>query len=339
MIVIINGPLGIGKTSVSWALLERFERAGMLDGDYLGAVHPFDLHSPERVTYLYQTLHHLVAFHKAHGYPDLVINYVFETPESLAELRHGLSGLDDVIYAFRLMCDEAELARRIQARAAHEGLDKAGLDWELQRFRQLITIQEANALQGDLGFVINTTGHSPAAVAEAIWDNIHEVVELLPYRPEWAEMFSAEQECIAAALGPLALEIHHIGSTAVPGLQAKPVIDILVAVDRLETAIACLAPLQQLGYTFIDYPQNTDRRFFRKGQPRTHHLHIVAQGSPSYRDHLDFRDALRTHPGWLRQYQELKTELSTRYRNDRATYSERKSALVMQMLAAYRAGE
>jgi tRNA A37 N6-isopentenylltransferase MiaA len=87
MIVIINGPCGVGKTEVSWNLVERFPEGVMLDGDHIGAVHPFEIYDQQRIAYLYQTIRHLVAFHIEHGYTNFVVNYVFETPESLAELR------------------------------------------------------------------------------------------------------------------------------------------------------------------------------------------------------------------------------------------------------------
>ncbi len=174
MIIIINGPLGIGKTSLSWALLERFERAVMLDGDYLGAVRPFDLHSPARVEYLYQTLRQAVAFHQANGYPNFVINYVFETPESLARLRQLLANLDPDIRAFRLVCrDEAEMERRIRRRAGEEDGDPAHLAWELARFRQLAAIQDENARRGDLGQEIDAAGRSPEELAQIILPKFH----------------------------------------------------------------------------------------------------------------------------------------------------------------------
>ena len=334
MIVIINGPLGIGKTSVSWNLVERFERAAMLDADYVCAIHPFELYSPERIEYQRQVLHCLAAFHVQHGYRDLVINGVFEQPDELAGLRRLLSDLDDVIYAFRLTCAEEEMERRIRSRASGSVVNEEQLTWELQRFRQLAAIQAEAARRGDMGFVIDSTGLSVADVAGVIWNNIHEAVELQPYDPAWPVMFAGECEAIRTALGPLALEVEHIGSTAIPGLPAKPVIDILVAVRKLEDAAACIAPLQALGYTFIDYPQNIDRRFFRKGAPRTHHLHIVEQGSVSYREHLAFRDTLRRDPALRQEYLELKTSLARQYRTDRARYSDSKTAFVQRVLAA-----
>ena len=334
MIVIINGTLGVGKTETAWKLLEHFERAIMLDGDYLGAVRPFEIYDEQRIEYLYQTLRQLVAFHVEHGYHDFVIDYVFEQPESLARLRHLLSDLDDVIYAFRLTCAEDEIERRIRARnqALGRGPASEDLRWELNRFRELTAIQNTQALRGDLGFVVDTTARSVEQVAASIWQNIHEEVALASYTPAWADQYETERECIAAALGDLAVAIHHIGSTAVPGLAAKPVIDILIVVRQLDDATECIAPLRQLGYAFIDYAQNTDRKFFRKGLPRTHHVHIVAADSSSMIEHLAFRDALRSDPELRRQYAALKNDLAARYKTDRATYTESKTAFVRKVL-------
>ncbi len=330
MIVIINGPLGVGKTEVAWKLIEKFDHAVMLDGDYLGAVHPFEIHDSQRVAYLYDTICHVVCFHVEHGYHNLVVDYVFEQPESLAQLRRALNEIDDVTYAFRLTCSVEEMEHRIRTRSS----DPARITWELNRFRELMVIQEANARRGDLGFVIDTTALSIEDVADAIWRNITEEVALVPYNPNWPALFEAEREQIAAALGDRVVEIHHIGSTAIPGLAAKPVIDIMLVVPKLDDAIDCIAPLHDLGYAFIDYPQNTERRFFRKGQPRTHHVHIVAQGNAELRDHLAFRDALRSNPEWRNQYAALKYALAERHRNDRAQYSESKTEFVRKVLSA-----
>ena len=335
MIIIINGPCGIGKTSVAWELNARFDRAVMLDGDYIGAVHPFEIYDDARVAYLYQTIHHLVAYHVEQGdYHNFVINYVFESPESLAELRHLLSDLDDEIYAFRLVASDKAIEARIRKRELESDAD---LRWHLKRYKELLAIQERAAARGDMGFAVDTTDRSAKEVAEAIWQNIREAVELVSYDPTWPEQLEAERAQIAAALGDLATAIHHVGSTAIPGLDAKPIIDTMVVVRRLDDAALCIAPLQALGYAFIDYPQNVDRRFFRKGLPRTHHLHIVAEGSQSLVDHLDFRDALRADPALRQQYQELKHVLARDFRNDRAQYSELKGAFIQKVLCVWRA--
>lgn len=328
MIVIINGPLGVGKTEVSWKLIEHFDRAIMLDADYIVAAHPFEIYNDARVDYLYETLAHNVAWHVAHGYHNFVVNYVFEQPESLAKLRQLLSAYDDVTYAFRLTCAPDEIERRIRARST----DPDRLKWESNRFRELTAIQAENALRGDLGFVIETTDRSVDEVAEAIWRNITEEVALASYDPQWADQFEAEKQAIQVAVGDRAAAIHHIGSTAIPGLAAKPVIDILLVVRQLADFVDCIAPLQRLGYSFIDYPQNVDRKFFRKGQPRTHHLHIVAEDNAELRDHLIFRDALRADAALRDEYAALKYDLANRFKTDRAHYSDSKTQFVRRVI-------
>ncbi len=333
MIVIINGPLGVGKTETSWKLIEHFDRAIMLDGDYVVAARPSEIYSEARIDYLYRTIAHNVAWHVAHGYHNFVVNYVFEKPESLAKLRHLLSAYDDVTYAFRLTCAPDEIERRIRTRST----DPDGLRWESNRFRELIAIQTANAQRGDLGFVIDTTNLSVEEVADAIWRNITEEVSLASYDPQWADRFEAEKQAIQAALTDRVTAIHHIGSTAIPGLAAKPVIDIMLVVRQLADFADCIAPLQRLGYAFIDYPQNVDRKFFRKGQPRTHHLHIVAEDNAELRDHLLFRDALRANAGLRDEYAALKYDLASRFKTDRAHYSDSKTQFVRRVIEAARA--
>ena len=336
MIILINGPLGIGKTELSWTLLEYFERGVMLDGDFIGAVHPFEIYDPERIDYLYQTLRLLVAHHRAHGYLNFVINYVFEETQSLSRLRNMLAELDEVMYAFRLVCDPQEAERRIRQRGKTNGLDAKRISWEVERARQLAAIQQAAALQGDLGYPLDTSHLSVQQTAQAIWDVIHEHITLVAYRPEWEQLFLAERERVQHALGDLALKVHHIGSTCVPGLSAKPVIDIMVEIPSLEYTAACIPPLQSLGYIFIDHPENVDRRFFRKGSPRSHHLHLVTQNSQVLQDHLDFRDLLRMDDALRQRYQDLKIELASRFAEERKAYTDHKSAFVMEALQAYR---
>jgi GrpB-like predicted nucleotidyltransferase (UPF0157 family)/predicted kinase len=331
MIIIINGSLGVGKTEVAWKLIEKFERAVMLDGDYLGAVHPFEIYDDQRVAYLYATICHVARFHVDHGWRNLVVDYVFETPESLAQLRRALYEIDNETHAYRLTCSAEEIERRIRSRG---NSDPAFLAWELHRFRELQAIQAANARRGDLGLVIDTTGLSIEEVADAIWRDITFEVTLAPYNPAWPVMYEEEREKIVAALGDLVVEIHHFGSTAVPDLPAKPVIDIMIAVPRLEDASACIGPLSDLGYAFIDYPQNADRRVFRKEPRRTHHVHIVEAGSSELRKHLAFRDALRAHTDWRDQYAALKYDLADRHRHARAQYSQSKTEFVQRILAS-----
>ena len=97
----------------------------------------------------------------------------------------------------------------------------------------------------------------------------------------------------------------------------------------------CIAPLAELGYTFINHPQNTDRHYFRKGMPRTHHLHIVEEGHAEAVDHIAFRDILRREPELRQQYADLKADLAERYRTNRAAYTDAKGEFVRGVLEKY----
>ncbi len=182
--------------------------------------------------------------------------------------------------------------------------------------------------------MIDTTQIDARQAARLIWDNLHEAVEIVPYSPDWAGQFEAERKKIAQALHERALRIEHIGSTAIPGLSAKPIIDILVSVANLDEATGCIASLAELGYTFVDYPDNTERLFFRKGFPRTHHIHLVEAGGREEYEKIRFRDALRASPALRAAYMALKKELSEAHRYDRARYSERKSKFVHDILGS-----
>jgi cytidylate kinase len=167
MIVIINGPCGIGKTTLAWELNSRFERSVMLDGDFIGAVHPFEIYDEERVAYLYRTLQHLIKYHvAAGGYQNFVINYVFETPESLAELCALLDGLAGEVRTFRLVASDDAMQARIRGREVESDSSQ---EWYLNRYKELVAIQTAAAKRGDLGEVIDTTNHLPPEVADLIW--------------------------------------------------------------------------------------------------------------------------------------------------------------------------
>jgi chloramphenicol 3-O-phosphotransferase len=162
VIVILNGSVGVGKTSVSWAINEGLGRSVMLDGDYLGAVQPFDIYDEARVSYLYKTLAHLIGFHREHGYKNFVVNYVFESPESLSELVGCLRPLDRNIHTFWLTCTEAEQRERILKRRTD------GWRWELERFTELNAILEAASQRGDIGVRLDTTGKAVGEIVGLI---------------------------------------------------------------------------------------------------------------------------------------------------------------------------
>jgi chloramphenicol 3-O-phosphotransferase len=166
MIIIINGSLGVGKTSVSEELHHKFEKSVHLDGDNIGNVHPFEIYDDARIEHLYRTLQLLVGFHQKYGYQNFVINYVFESSGSLRNLLDLLRPFDAHIYTYWLTCDPKEQEKRILRR------QRSGLDWELNRFVELQQIQARAAQDGFIGIEVDTSALSSAEVAEEIWQEI-----------------------------------------------------------------------------------------------------------------------------------------------------------------------
>lgn len=166
MIIIINGSLGVGKSSVAEQLHWKFDKSVHLDGDFIGDVHPFEIYDDARINHLYRTLELLIGFHQKNGYHNFVINYVFESPESLQELLNLLQPLDSSIHTYWLICSEEEQANRIRERRRDE------IEWELSRFVELQRIQAKAALQGFIGKEVDTTSLTPAEVGEEIWKDI-----------------------------------------------------------------------------------------------------------------------------------------------------------------------
>jgi GrpB-like predicted nucleotidyltransferase (UPF0157 family) len=163
-------------------------------------------------------------------------------------------------------------------------------------------------------------------------------VEIVEYDPKWVTLYREERARILAVIGHLQVAVEHIGSTAVVGLGAKPVIDIMVGVDCLSDAQLCMEPLKSLGYRYHPEIEATmpDRRFFGKGEPpkeQHYHVHMVEKGSEFWRVHLAFRDYLRSHPETSRQYCKLKKKLASEYGSDREGYTEAKTEFIESIVA------
>lgn len=234
----------------------------------------------------------------------------FDAVAPLRALRLALASVTDEVYAFRI---EGDGDAGAVARAA----------------------QRAAAARGDVGLVVEAAGRSAAELAGFVFDDLHAAVVLVDPDPSWPAVFERERAALGRALGPLALDVHHIGSTAVPGLCAKPILDVLVEVRLLDDSVECVASLASLGYAFVDYPGNVDRKFFRKGFPRTAHVHVVARGSRSAMDMLHLRDALRTYADLRDEYAALKRSLVSRGLG-RAGYGAAKGELIGRALRRWR---
>ena len=161
-----------------------------------------------------------------------------------------------------------------------------------------------------------------------------EPVRIAEYDPAWPARFEREREALEEVLGAdVTGGIHHVGSTAVPGLPAKPIIDIMVGVRDLAAARSSIEPLKALDYVYAPYRED-EMAWFCKPHParRTHHLHLVPTESPRYRDVLAFRDHLRADPDAAAEYLALKRRLAAEFEHDREAYTAGKEEFVRPLV-------
>lgn len=160
------------------------------------------------------------------------------------------------------------------------------------------------------------------------------VIDVVPYRDEWARLYEEERAMVASLLGDNLQDIYHIGSTAVPGLAAKPVIDMMAAVNSLDEVDLVNEQLAGLGYEAKGEFGIGGRRFFMKGgDERTHHLHVFLKGSSELTRHLALRDYLRANPAEAKRYGDLKLQLAALHPNSIDDYIAGKSSLVKELEA------
>jgi GrpB-like predicted nucleotidyltransferase (UPF0157 family) len=164
-------------------------------------------------------------------------------------------------------------------------------------------------------------------------DEADPAVRMVDADPTWPVRFAAEAARIRAALGPVALRVNHVGSTAVPGLAAKPIIDIQISVAQVQPMDPYRPALEGLGYRHTPYPDSDGvvrYPFFGKPptRPRAFHIHVAQAGSHHERRHLAVRDFLRAHPDQARGYERVKRAAAARHPGDRAGYMTAKQAFV-----------
>ena len=164
-----------------------------------------------------------------------------------------------------------------------------------------------------------------------------DVLEIKPYDPRWVADFEQERARLEKALGTLAVRIEHNGSTSVPGLSAKPVIDIQISVRRLHPIDLYAGRLVELGYVHVLHPDDAFAPFFHRPEtwPHTHHIHVVAADAEEESKTLAFRDYLRDHDAVAREYESLKKDLAPRYSSShfetREAYAEAKSDFIAKV--------
>jgi GrpB-like predicted nucleotidyltransferase (UPF0157 family) len=162
---------------------------------------------------------------------------------------------------------------------------------------------------------------------------VHGTVQLAEWTPRWTELFAEEAACLRVALGDLAVAIEHYGSTSVPGLVAKPLLDILVGGPEAIDVAPYTAALAPLGYDYAAHAGVAEHLVFGRGLARTHLVHVVRYGGRAWHRALAFRDALRADASLRDTYAALKRELMQRHGGDRSRYTAAKSAFVEQVLA------
>jgi GrpB-like predicted nucleotidyltransferase (UPF0157 family) len=157
-------------------------------------------------------------------------------------------------------------------------------------------------------------------------DRFDPAVRIVDYDPAWPVLADAELRRIKRALGQTATRLEHVGSTAVPGLAAKPILDLQLSVAAIEPRERYVGPLERLGYLFAPLPESPDYHFFGKPpeRPRTHHLHVCEVDSEHELRHLAVRDFLRTHADDAARYAALKHALVARGPQDRLAYIDGK---------------
>lgn len=158
-----------------------------------------------------------------------------------------------------------------------------------------------------------------------------EPIVLEPPRSDNKARFEEERLRVAIGLGKIAAAIEHIGSTAIAGIRAKPIIDMLVGMRALPLTTS-IAPFQALGYEYMESPGDAERLVFKIRSPRAYHAHVVLHDGSEWRRHVIFRDWLNLHPQWAQDYEALKVELAGRFANDRAAYTEGKTEFVERAL-------
>lgn len=156
---------------------------------------------------------------------------------------------------------------------------------------------------------------------------------VVPHNPTWSDAFHREADAIMHALGATALDVQHIGSTAIRHIAAKPIIDVLLFVSDLDELDAKMTALEAMKYEAMGEFGIAGRRYFRKDDAqgiRTHHLHAFRSGNPEGVRHIAFRDYMNAHPDCASAYGELKLTLAARHANDAEAYMDGKNAFVKE---------
>jgi len=331
-IYLISGPMAAGKTTVARALAGRFERGVHLEGDVFrrsivrGRVEMTPHASPEargQLQLRYRLATAAADTYLAAGF-TVALEDVF-APEELGELRTSIAGRP--CHVIVLLPSLVAIAARERGRAV-----KGYGTWTVEQLHAVFAAAPARVglwldtseltVEETVDRILAETSSAPIAVSD--------------YDPAWPALFEALVGPVRAALPGTTVE--HIGSTAVPGLAAKPIVDIDVVVGSSDEAPAAIEALAGLGYVYQgDMGIRGREALLWPAASEPHHVYVVVAGSEPHRDHLDFRDHLRAHPETAREYAALKRQLAEQFGDDRIGYTEAKSEFVEAVLRTARA--
>lgn len=335
VIYLITGPMAAGKSTVAHLLAARFKQGVHLEGDMFRrsiVSGRLDMAPGASSAALDQVkLRYRLAAAAADAY--------FEAGFTVA-LEDVVAGslLGDYRTTIRSRpCHVVVLIPSLRAVSEREAKREQTVSgaWTVERF-----YAEFVRVTPRVGVWLDTTDLTPDETVDAILaqtPSYRDPIVVADYDPGWPAVFEELARPVREAVADLGADVEHVGSTSVPGLAAKPIIDIDVAVPAASDVPAAIERLRALGYVYQGEKGIRGRHaFLWPPQTVRHHVYVVVSGSPPHADHLIFRDHLRAHPEVGVKYAELKRELAGRHRDDQLAYTEAKDAFVADVLRSAR---
>jgi GrpB-like predicted nucleotidyltransferase (UPF0157 family)/predicted kinase len=333
VIYLVTGPMAAGKSTVARLLASRFERGVYLEGDVFrrsvvsGRAEMTPDPSPEAVEQL--RLRYQLAAAAADSYCNAGFSVVLE------DIVAG-----PILGDWRTMirsrpCHLVVLFPSIQAIVEREA-ERAQKGYGAWTVEQLYDGFVSDTPR--VGLWLDTTNLTPEETVAAILaqtSSTRAPIVISDYDTDWPLHFEEIAQPVREAIADLGATVEHIGSTSVPGLAAKPIIDIDVVVASTDDVLTAIERLRSLGYLYQgDKGIKGREAFMWPNGARPHHLYVVVQGNEPHRKHIAFRNYLREHPEVARDYAALKTRLAEQHGEDRLGYTDAKDAFVAQVLRA-----